>query len=228
MPANRLSWARRGRAAACVLAASAAGVLAACGSAVPSGGSDQPTPTSSAARRRLRGLGLPAGADGRTAGPAARSRCCSAATSRTSAAAPCSSCSIRCHGPMVDLAAGRRMERPADVRGARAGAELRPGRQRRHAFERRRDGDPSAGRLIHRPTPRSRRTSPACARRPGRRQIPRRHRSTNDYQPNYARGHNYWQTFQYRDGSLASTGCAPQPQGAPAPTQLLTGSCPAA
>ena len=51
--------------------------------------------------------------------------------------------------------------------------------------------------------------------------------STNDYRPNYAQGHNYWQTFQYRDGRLVVTGCAPQSRNAPAPTRVLTGACPA-
>jgi hypothetical protein len=49
----------------------------------------------------------------------------------------------------------------------------------------------------------------------------------NDYRPNYAQGHNYWQTFQYRDGQLVRTGCAPQSKDAPLPTRVLTGACPA-
>ena len=49
---------------------------------------------------------------------------------------------------------------------------------------------------------------------------------TNDYQPNFAQGHNYWQTFRYGGGQLTETGCALQQPGAPAPTQLLTGPCP--
>jgi hypothetical protein len=49
---------------------------------------------------------------------------------------------------------------------------------------------------------------------------------TNDYQPNYAQGHNYWQTFRYGGGLLTETGCALQRPGAPAPTQLLSGACP--
>jgi hypothetical protein len=49
---------------------------------------------------------------------------------------------------------------------------------------------------------------------------------TNDYQPNYAQGHNYWQTFRYGGGLLTETGCALQRLGAPAPTQLLSGGCP--
>jgi hypothetical protein len=51
--------------------------------------------------------------------------------------------------------------------------------------------------------------------------------STNDYRPNYAQGHNYWQTFEYRVGHLVVTGCAPQAPDARAPTHLLTGTCPA-
>lgn len=51
--------------------------------------------------------------------------------------------------------------------------------------------------------------------------------STNDYQPNYAQGHNYWQTFRYSDGRFLVTGCAPQPRGAAPPKHLLTGTCPA-
>jgi hypothetical protein len=50
--------------------------------------------------------------------------------------------------------------------------------------------------------------------------------STNDYQPDYAQGHNYWQTFRYQDGRLDVTGCTPQGTGAAAPTHLLTGTCP--
>jgi hypothetical protein len=50
--------------------------------------------------------------------------------------------------------------------------------------------------------------------------------SVNDYRPNYAQGHNYWQTFQYRDDRLVLTGCAPQSRGASPPAQLLTGVCP--
>ncbi len=50
---------------------------------------------------------------------------------------------------------------------------------------------------------------------------------TNDYQPNYAQGHNYWKTFRYHDdGRLVGTGCAPLQPGAPVPTHLLTGACP--
>ncbi len=50
---------------------------------------------------------------------------------------------------------------------------------------------------------------------------------TNDYRPNFAQGHNYWQTYRYSDGRYLVTGCAPQPRGAAAPTHLLTGDCPA-
>jgi hypothetical protein len=48
----------------------------------------------------------------------------------------------------------------------------------------------------------------------------------NDYRPNFAQGHTYWQTFRYSDGRLIATGCAPQIGDGPAPTQLLSGSCP--
>jgi hypothetical protein len=48
--------------------------------------------------------------------------------------------------------------------------------------------------------------------------------STNDYSPNYAQGHNYWQTFRYADGRFDVTGCARQ-AGTPMPTRLLTGTC---
>ncbi len=50
--------------------------------------------------------------------------------------------------------------------------------------------------------------------------------STNDYKPNYAQGHNFWQTFRYAAGRLVATGCAPEPTGSAAPTHLLTGACP--
>jgi len=49
--------------------------------------------------------------------------------------------------------------------------------------------------------------------------------TTNDYTPNYAQGHNYWQTFRYADGQFVPTGCARQ-AGTPTPTRLLSGSCP--
>ena len=49
--------------------------------------------------------------------------------------------------------------------------------------------------------------------------------ATNDYQPNYAEGTNYWQTFRYSAGQLGVTGCEPQAD-APRPTRLLTGACP--
>jgi hypothetical protein len=49
--------------------------------------------------------------------------------------------------------------------------------------------------------------------------------ATNDYQPNYAEGTNYWQTFRYTDGQLGVTGCQPQAD-MPRPTKLLTGACP--
>lgn len=50
--------------------------------------------------------------------------------------------------------------------------------------------------------------------------------STNDYRPNYAQGHTYWQTFRYDNGRLVVTGCAPQARGSAAPSHLLTGPCP--
>jgi hypothetical protein len=49
--------------------------------------------------------------------------------------------------------------------------------------------------------------------------------ATNDYQPNYAQGHNYWQTFRYTGGQLVVTGCELQ-LDTPRPTQLLSGACP--
>jgi hypothetical protein len=49
---------------------------------------------------------------------------------------------------------------------------------------------------------------------------------TNDYRPNFAQGHNYWETFRYHDGRLGVTGCARQSESAPPPTGLLTGTCP--
>jgi hypothetical protein len=50
--------------------------------------------------------------------------------------------------------------------------------------------------------------------------------TSNDYQPNFAQGHDYWQTFRYHDGRLTLTGCARQLKSVPAPTRLLTGTCP--
>ncbi|HEY7048264.1 MAG TPA: hypothetical protein VH373_13685 [Jatrophihabitantaceae bacterium] len=49
--------------------------------------------------------------------------------------------------------------------------------------------------------------------------------ATNDYQPNYAQGHNYWQTFRYAEGQLVVTGCQLQVD-TPRPTRLLAGPCP--
>ncbi|HZC53391.1 MAG TPA: hypothetical protein VE441_12950 [Mycobacterium sp.] len=49
---------------------------------------------------------------------------------------------------------------------------------------------------------------------------------SNDYRPNFAQGHDYWQTFRYHDSRLTMTGCARQAETAPAPTRLLTGPCP--
>jgi len=49
----------------------------------------------------------------------------------------------------------------------------------------------------------------------------------NDYQPNYATGHNFWATYRFADGALLRTGCAPRPTAtAPPPDRLLTGDCP--
>jgi len=230
MPANRLSWARRGRAAACVLAASAAGVLAACGSAVPSGGSDQPTPTSSAARpadcadwgcRPVQTVELPdqrkitllLGRDEQNF----RSR---------------PVLELLDHGVTVQWwispqGDGWNGRLTCEVRGPEPNCVLvdsvgMHSNVAEMVILR-------AGRLIH-PTDAAVTTDVTGMRAvdlDGDRYLDVIG-STNDYQPNYAQGHNYWQTFQYRDGSLASTGCAPQPQGAPAPTHLLTGSCPAA
>jgi hypothetical protein len=52
--------------------------------------------------------------------------------------------------------------------------------------------------------------------------------TVNDYTPNFAQGHNYWQTRRYSAGRFMVTGCALQQQGLPAPTQLLDGACPPA
>jgi hypothetical protein len=50
--------------------------------------------------------------------------------------------------------------------------------------------------------------------------------TSNDYRPNFAQGHDYWQTFRYHNGRLTITGCARQPGTGPEPTHLLTGTCP--
>jgi hypothetical protein len=50
--------------------------------------------------------------------------------------------------------------------------------------------------------------------------------TANDYRPNFAQGHNYWQTFRYRAGRLVVTGCAPETRGSGPPVQLLHGACP--
>jgi hypothetical protein len=52
--------------------------------------------------------------------------------------------------------------------------------------------------------------------------------TVNDYTPNFAQGHNYWQTLRYSGGRFVVTGCALQQQGLPAPVQLLNGNCPPA
>jgi hypothetical protein len=49
--------------------------------------------------------------------------------------------------------------------------------------------------------------------------------TTNDYRPNFAQGHNYWQTFQSHAGRLVLTGCAPETRGSAPPAQLLHGAC---
>ena len=51
--------------------------------------------------------------------------------------------------------------------------------------------------------------------------------SDNDYQPNYATGHNFWATYRFRADALIETGCAPRPSPtAPRPDHLLLGPCP--
>jgi hypothetical protein len=49
----------------------------------------------------------------------------------------------------------------------------------------------------------------------------------NTYEPSYATGTVYWQTFQSTGTAFHSTGCTPPQQVlAPEPTGLLTGACP--
>ena len=49
----------------------------------------------------------------------------------------------------------------------------------------------------------------------------------NDYQPDYATGHNFWASYRFDGTSLQRTGCTPRPTSAtPAPVRLLTGACP--
>ena len=49
----------------------------------------------------------------------------------------------------------------------------------------------------------------------------------NDYQPNYATGHNFWATYRFHDDVLTETGCTPMPTRAgSAPTRFLDGPCP--
>ena len=51
--------------------------------------------------------------------------------------------------------------------------------------------------------------------------------SENDYQPNYATGHNYWATYRFVEGSLERTGCAlRRTLTEPPPDRLLGGTCP--
>lgn len=52
--------------------------------------------------------------------------------------------------------------------------------------------------------------------------------TVNDYTPNFAQGHNYWQTRRYADGRFVVTGCTLQRAGSQPPTQLLNGTCPPA
>ncbi len=47
----------------------------------------------------------------------------------------------------------------------------------------------------------------------------------NDYQPDYAHGHNYWATYRQAGAALHRTGCA-RVTGSSPPTALLTGRCP--
>ncbi len=47
----------------------------------------------------------------------------------------------------------------------------------------------------------------------------------NDYQPNFAQGHNYWATYRLATAALHRSGCAPVTSSVP-PTTLLTGRCP--
>jgi len=47
----------------------------------------------------------------------------------------------------------------------------------------------------------------------------------NDYQPDYAHGHNYWATYRQAGSALHRTGCAPV-SGTVPPASLLTGRCP--
>ena len=49
----------------------------------------------------------------------------------------------------------------------------------------------------------------------------------NDYQPNYATGHNYWATYRFDGESLQRTGCAlRRTLAGPPPDRLLTAPCP--
>jgi hypothetical protein len=51
--------------------------------------------------------------------------------------------------------------------------------------------------------------------------------SDNDYQPNYATGHNFWATYRFHADVLTETGCAPrQSRPEPQPDHLLYGHCP--
>jgi hypothetical protein len=50
--------------------------------------------------------------------------------------------------------------------------------------------------------------------------------TSNDYRPNFAQGHDYWETFRYHGGRLTVTGCARKSRTGQPPTRLLTGACP--
>jgi hypothetical protein len=47
----------------------------------------------------------------------------------------------------------------------------------------------------------------------------------SDYTPNFAQGHQFWNTYRFNGDELASTGCAPKT--GPPPTQLARQPCPA-
>lgn len=49
----------------------------------------------------------------------------------------------------------------------------------------------------------------------------------NDYQPNYANGHNFWATYRFDGETLQRTGCLlRRTLAGPPPATLLTGACP--
>jgi hypothetical protein len=52
--------------------------------------------------------------------------------------------------------------------------------------------------------------------------------SDNDYQPDYASGHNFWATYRFHADALTETGCVPAPvRPEQPPDHLLYGQCPA-